>query len=215
MNSISLDLGGQTYTVQRVRLGTYLDLQDQLTALAKAVEKRDTTAVGDATFEYLNITIPELSRDQFDECPWFEVTWSFAKIVLLNKIPGKLAMLRHKITGIKSVPWDHEARDRLTWLHIIAGAYHWAKTEILNLWPEEAVGLIQEILADQQLDREFMHALSEVAYVFNPHTKKSRYAPLHRPSWMLLRDREQVVTRIPKSMLPVGNIIRAKHEEIH
>jgi len=201
--------------VQRARLGTYLDLQDQLTALAKAVKNRDTMAMADAIFEYLRIAILEISRAQFDEFPWLEITWAFARVVLLNQIPGKLAMLQHKIGGGKPVPWDHGERDRLTWIHIIARTYHWSKKEIENLWPEEAIGLIQEILADQQLDREFMHALSEVAYVFNTQTKKSKYVPLLRPPWMVLRDIEQVVTLIPKKMLPVGHIVRAAGEEIH
>lgn len=201
--------------VQRVRLGKYLDLQDQLTALAKAVEKDDSESIAGAVFEYLRVVIPEISREQFNKYPWFEITWSFAKIVILNQIPGELAMIRNKSDGAKPVPWDHESRERLSWIHIIAGAYHWPKNDIEDLWPEEAVGLIQEIIAEQQLDREFMHALSEVAYVYNVQTKKSRYVPLLRPPWMVLRDIEQVVTRIPKVMMPVGKIIRAAGEKIH
>lgn len=201
--------------VKRVRLGKYLDLQDQLTALTKAVKKHDGRAMADAIFEYLRLAIPELSRDQFNDCVWFEITWSFAKIAILNQIPGNLAMIRNKTDGAKPVPWNHDARDRLNWIHVIAGAYHWPKSDIEYLWPEEAVGLIQEILADQQLDREFMHALSEVAYVYNMQTKKSRYVPLLRPPWMVVRELKQVVTRIPKSMMPAGLIIGAAGEKVH
>jgi len=60
---------------------------------------------------------------------------------------------------------------------------------------------------DDQLDREFIYGLSEIAYHYDKNTKTRKFVPLPRPHWM--REKIQPVKKFPilKAMMPMGNII--------
>lgn len=74
-----------------------------------------------------------------------------------------------------------------------------------ELDPDDGVALLQEILTDDQLEKEWQWSLSEIAYPYNPDTKKSEFKNLPRPVWMQKEIRKPVKQiKIPASMLPVG-----------
>jgi hypothetical protein len=83
--------------------------------------------------------------------------------------------------------------------------------QISNLPVDDALAYIQEILTDRQLEKEFTHSLSETSYPYNKNTKQSKYVPLKRPYWMqpdFKNVEKKKVAPIPKSLLPVGNVVR-------
>gem|GEM_PF-1164995 len=213
---IEVTIGGLDYTIDRVRLGSFLKLQRAARRLRKAADKADTGAIADALFEYLMACIPNLSREDFNNLPWYEVISAYQKILFLNAIPGaeNFSMLKNVIPnkGGTIIAWDHDDREVMLWIHTIAMAYKWSRPDIENLWPEEAVGFIQEILADNQFEKEFIYSLSEIAYPYDKATKKSRFIPMTRPAWMVIGGGKKN-ERVLKEALPVGNVLYPKDDE--
>jgi len=216
-NEVIISLGGCEYKCVRGRLGKYLALFEVNKSLGEAANHGDTGGIADSLYEYLSFCIPDLTRASFDSAPWFEILEAYESLRDLNAIPQAERFAILNMTGgqeDKPPAWDYRGRLRYVYVHIIATAYSWSQEQILNLWPEEAVAYIQEILVDEQFDREFDHALAEVAYSYDKATKKSKYQPLERPAWMVLgsieaqeRKRKTLIGKIRKDMLPVGVVI--------
>lgn len=214
-SGIEVTIGGLVHEIERVRLGSFLKLQRAARRLRKAANKADTGAIADALFEYLMACIPNLSREDFNYLPWYEVISAYQKILFLNAIPGaeNFSMLKNVVTNKGTIiAWDHDDREVMLWIHTIAMAYKWSRKNIENLWPEEAVGFIQEILADQQFDKEFIYSLSEIAYPYDKATKKSRFIPMRRPAWMVVGGGRKDL-RVLKRSLPIGNVVYPEDDE--
>jgi len=211
---ISVNLGGAEYTVPRARLGTYLTLETLQAELMDGAEREDSGAMSDSLFRYISAAIPDgLDPGVFAKSPWYEILNVFISIASMNLIDGEFAILKWGRKDQLPVPWNHPERLRISWVHILAKAYNWPKNEIEELWTEEAIGFIQEIEADEQTQREFEHSLSTVAYPYNEGTKKSKYAPLQRPLWMVKREVEEVETTLDRRLLPIGIIHHADGSE--
>lgn len=107
----------------------------------------------------------------------------------------------------KEADWNYVGRDWHYYSHILAAAYGWSIEYIGDLDVNVAFGHIQEIMTDEQLEHEFTHSLSEIAYRYNKSTKKSDFVPMKRPYWMKPATPQAIKKiRIRKDMIPVGNI---------
>lgn len=216
--SCEFALDGRVYSATRVRLGQFLLLQEARERLFDAAVRWDTGGIADGIFAFIGIACPDAERSVLEAAPWAEVITAYHALDGLNGIPGsnRFSMLTVPMSG-KSPAWGYVGRARYMWIHIIASAYGWAKEEIESLWPEDAVALIQEIIADEQIRREFLHSLSEIAYPFDPTTKKNHYEPLPRPAWMVMSGQadkaKTKATRIHKVMLPSGNVVYPEGQE--
>lgn len=214
---ITVSLGGDTYEIKRSRLGKYLDLLTQRDRLDKAVEKGEAPEIASGLYEYLRISLPDLDRETFESAPWFEVIQMFAVNADINLIPHADQYAIISVDGgdeSDGVPWDYPGRSGIVWKHLLAGAYGWPLGEIDDLWPEQAIRFLMEILSDEFSDKEFVHSLSELAYEYNESTKKSSYRPLRRPLWMVEgaevsreERKKSLITKIRRDFLPVGNVI--------
>jgi hypothetical protein len=100
--------------------------------------------------------------------------------------------------------WEYEGRTWHVYSHILAKHYGWTIEYISQLQVGEALAKIQEILTDEQLEREFQHSLSEIAYPYNSQTKKSEFHPLQRPHWMRPKIKETPKIKIPAIYMPIG-----------
>ncbi len=107
----------------------------------------------------------------------------------------------------KEEDWSYPGRTWHLYAHLLAKNYGWSLEYISCLQVRDALAKIQEIMTDDQLEREFEYGLSEMAYSYDKNTKKSKFVPLPRPHWM--RKKIQAVKRfpIPVSMMPMGNVI--------
>lgn len=215
-DEVSVSLGGDTYDIKRSRLGKYLELLTQRDRLDEAVENGDSQKIASGLYEYLRISLPDLDRDTFESAPWFEVIRVFADIADINLIPHADQYAIISVDGGESgdVPWDYPGRGGVVWKHLLAYAYHWSLTDIDNLWPEQAVRFLMEIISDDVGNREFAHRLSEIAYHYDKTTKQSRYTPLRRPLWMVegskisqQEKKKSLVTKIRRDFLPAGLVI--------
>lgn len=217
--SVNIALGGRVWTIERARLGGFLRLQQARETLNEGIKDGGNGQIVGGLYDFLTVALPDLTPKDFNSAPWYEVFNAHIAIENLNQVPWgtEFAILRIPDSGGKPVPWDNPLRAILIWIHLIAKTYAWAKSEIEELWPEEAIAFVQEIMADEQTDREFIHSLSEVSYEFNKTTKKSHYRPLSRPAWMMLaRKTKEIITTFRPDMMPVGNVIypRGVDEEL-
>lgn len=219
MTDETYSLGGDSYTIKRSRLGEYLDLLTQRDRLDEAVESGDNQNIASGLYEYLRVSLPDLDRATFESAPWFEVIRLFAGIADANLIPlaDQYAIL--SVDGGEGddgedVPWDYSGRGGVVWKHLLASAYNWSLENINNLWPEQAVEFLMEIITEDISNKEFTHQLSDVAYEYNQTTKKSNYRPLRRPAWMIQGSEESqkkrkkgLITQIRRDFLPAGKVI--------
>jgi len=208
--SVTIALGERAWQVKRARLGGFLRLQQARESINRGIQNADNGSIVDGLLEFLRVCIPDLEAKDFHSAPWWEVFVAYVAVERLNRLPhaAEFAILRFPSDSHRTVPWDNPLRSVILWIHLIASTYSWAKDQIEQLWPEEAVAYVQEILADKQEQREFFHSLSEVAYRYNKATKKSTYKPLTRPAWMVMRSKGgDLVTVIRADMVPVGNVI--------
>jgi len=107
----------------------------------------------------------------------------------------------------KIMSWEYEERSWYMYAHRFAGKYGWSLKVIANLNVETALALLQEILLEEQLDNEFVWGMSEIAYVYDKNTKKSKFQPLARPSWMWEVAPKIPKIKIKKSLVPVGMVV--------
>jgi hypothetical protein len=120
---------------------------------------------------------------------------------------AKLPILTTKHTKEdKKLSWDYDGRTWNFYSHLLASNYGWTLEYIGKLGIDEVIAKIQEILTEEQLNKEFQWSMSEIAYPYNKSTKKSEFKPLKRPYWMLAEVTEIKKIKILKSLLPIGNV---------
>lgn len=147
-----------------------------------------------------------VSHEWFEHADWELLVKAF--YLGLSKSPQvELPILSPSDERSKDESWDYPDRTWHLYSHMLAKAYGWTLSEISQLRVEEALAKIQEIIVDEQLDREFYYGLSEIAYHYDKNSKVSRFVPLQRPHWMRPKMQPIKKSPIPKSMLPIGNII--------
>ncbi len=219
---VRIALGGREWDITRARLGGFVRLQQARESLLEGVKSDDNRKIVNGLYAFLRVLLADLTEDEFFQSPWTDIAQAYLTIEAINILPHaeEFAILRNQIGKRKTVTWDNPLRSALIWVHILAKAYGWRIDEIENLWPEQAIALVQEILAEDHMDREFLHALSEVAYEYNKQTKKSHYRPLPKPIWMQLgvQDKEVPKISIRKDLVPIGNVVYpdgADEEKLH
>jgi hypothetical protein len=209
--SVNIALGGREWNISRARLGDFLRLQQARETLLEGVKSEDNREIVTGLYAFLRVLLTDLSEDEFYAAPWTEIGAAYILIENINLLPHSddYAIIRLAVRDGDKVAWNYPERVVMIWVHMLAKAYGWSRDEVFNLWPEEAIALVMEILADEQMDREFLHALSDVAYEYNKATKKSSYKPLQRPAWMVFGGRDGKVkkTKLRRDWLPQGAVI--------
>ena len=174
----------------------WIALEEAKITIQKSVESSEFP---DRIFDYLSTAFDSVNENE----PWENSVLSFSK-ALSDFQPKKIPLLTSSPKKEKPIPWDYEGRSWAYWSHILAKAYGWTLEYIAELDMDEALARVQEILADEQLDREFTYSLSEIAYPYNSSTKKSIYKPMPRPFWMKDSVPPVKAFRFERNLLPVG-----------
>jgi len=133
------------------------------------------------------------------------VTAPKSDLPLLHREPSKKS---------KTDPWNYSGRAWFLYSNILAKSYGWTEKQIAKLKVEDALAYIQEILTDEQLEREFIYSLSELAYDYEKVTKKSKLRPMQRPYWMqpdITEVKEIKTPKVASKYIPVGVIKENKN----
>lgn len=188
----------------RPKFHRWIELEELKEQFIRAAE--DGTEVPAALFRLLSAALG-ISISRLKLVDWRRLFVAFNQVCLRN-IPLIPLPILTEATAIKSKrdAWDYTGRIWYLYSHMIAQAYGWTLGEISQLKVEDALAIIQEILTDEQLDREFAWGLSERAYSYDPTSKQSKFIELPRPYWMKPKIEPVKKMKMPKMMLPVGNV---------
>lgn len=158
--------------------------------------------------EFLERSTPK-AQAFWEAVSWIEAITAFLSISSLNTVHLDLPLLtiKEQIKDQFSVPWDYPGRGWYIWLNIFAKEYGWRADYIAEMEVDDAFALLQEIEVDRQLEREWDWQTTELAYPYNKDTKKSEFKPLSRPVWMRPKVGPPKAKRIPKALMPIGNVI--------
>ncbi len=147
---------------------------------------------------------------EIEDPSWNEVSELYVEAIKVNQPRIKFPIFNSKEKG-KNKPWEYQGRTWYFWLNTLASRYGWSAEQIGELDLDDAIGLYEEIIVDEQMEREWGWNLSERAFVYNKTTKQSNYKSLERPDWMSMYDPSEPQPvkkiRIPVKAMPVGVII--------
>jgi len=201
-SSSTVVLGGKEYHADRAKLRRWLQLESIREQIARAADREDRSGFTTQFYSYLSVALSV--DDDFTQLPWFEVVEAYQNLVSLNSPKLDLPLLHATSSGDR-IPWDYEGRVWYSWANLFGRAFGWSLEYISELDVDDAIALLQEIKADEQMDREWQWMLSEISY-----DKRGKHKELPRPHWMrgiIIPDNTKP-TKILKSMLPVGNVVR-------
>ena len=191
-----LQVGQKTLQVSRPHLKKWLQLEQI---------RSDSTDRIEGIYAYLSVFL-DVSIAEIDGWDWIETLTLYQRCLDINKPVLKLPYLTSPDRKKDDDPWNYPQRLWYSFAHLLASVYHWLIDEIAELDVDDALAMVQEILIDMQLKREWEYSLTAMAYYPDHQGGSSRFHPLPRPAWMMVEQKIKKVM-IPKDAIPVGNVI--------
>lgn len=188
---------------RRPRFGKFLKLEEIKYNIIQAA-KRKEDQFPELVISYLSAAF-SFPRRIFKNLRWDFVLLLFSLASSKSTPNLGLPLLKPNKQKENKEPWDYEGRGYALYIHMIASAYGWTEKYIGSLDVDTALALVQEIICDEQLDREFLWGMSEKSYSYNAQTKVGRAIPLERPYFMKQEAKPPEKIKILKSMMPIGN----------
>ena len=195
------------------KFGRWVRLEEQKNKILRAVEE-SSDEFPNHLFDFLSTALHFPSKF-YRKAKWIFVVKAFYASVAHNFYKTDLALFESTKEKKKNdtVSWDYEGRSLHLYSHLLAKEYGWKLEYIYNLKLDYALPLIQEILLDEQLEKEFLWETSERSAYYDDKAKVTKANPLPRPSWMQKHidpAKELKITKIPVNMMPVGNAITSE-----
>lgn len=208
MSTAQITLQGKSVTLLRLTLRGWTSLEGSKLEMDEAIKNKDFDKYYTAIVQFIELASSIPSKIDWNKVPWFEALSVYSQAVVLNSPTIQFPILVSTKADNKKLPWEYSGRAWYFWLHLLASNYGWSEGTIGELDIDTAIGLYQEILLNEQLEKEWTYSLSELAYPYSQATKKSNYKPLDRPEWMLpMAPKQLPVIKMRRDMLPVGNIV--------
>jgi hypothetical protein len=189
------------------RFGRWVRLEEQKNRILKAVEE-SSDEFPNHLFDFLSTALYFPNRF-YCKAKWIDVIKAFYLLITQNSYKTELALFEQSKEKKKNdtMSWDYDGRSLHLYSHLLAKEYGWKLEYIYNLKLDFVLPLIQEILLDEQLEKEFQWTMSERSAYYDDKTKTSKMNPLPRPSWMnkhIDPKKELKITKIPTNLLPAG-----------
>lgn len=207
-------IGEHEVPVVRFKLRAWLKLEEIHTEILDAAKHGDRDKFVLSMYSYVSVA-SLIPIEELETCYWADITRAYVFINNYNTPNLNLPLIkprpekREKLLDQKE-GWEYLGRSWYLWGNLFAKVYGWTLEYIAELDVNDSFALMQEILVDEQLQREWEWSLSESAFSYDATTKKSKYVPLKRPGWMgptvNLADIPNV--KIRSSEMPVGLIYR-------
>lgn len=185
----------------------WVTLEEQKNKILRAVEE-SSDEFPNHLFDFLSTALYLPSR-YFRRAGWTKIILALYKALAKLSYKTELALFEPSKDDKKddSVSWNYEGRAWHLYAHLIAGKYGWSLEYISDLRLPVVLPLIQEILLDDQLNKEFLWTMSERSSYYDDKSKTSKLNPLPRPDWMnkhIDPAKELKITKIPTKMMPMG-----------
>ncbi len=193
--------------MERQKLKIWLRLEQIVKEIRDKIQAGENP--GELILEYVTLSGGGDKKD----AEWTDTIQVFAEALSINSIPHTLPLLSKPSRGKEEIPWDYPGRAWYFWANLFAQKYNWTLEYIAELDVEDAIALYQEIEVAEQLNKEWEWGMSEVAYGYDPVTKKSKFHKLERPLWMQPEKQGQPIkVRYHKKYLPVG-VVKSYRDE--
>ena len=198
-------LGNIKYPLVRSKLRAWLALEIFYSNIIEAAEVGNRDGLVSSLYSYVS-TAFSISVEELQLLPWYEITRSFKEIYQINIPSINFPMLHKRIKKEtnEEIGWEYSGRTWYIWLHLLAKEYGWSINYIEYLDIDDGIALLEEIMVNDQLNKEWEWSRSELAYSYNQNTKTSKFIPLERPEWMRPIPKPAKSTRIRESDIPVG-----------
>jgi hypothetical protein len=200
-------LGSISCPLVRAKLRAWLALEDLYSQIIEAAAGGNREKFVSSVYSYVSAAT-FVSREEMQAQPWYEVVRALKQIYRINMPTIDFPVLHDVEKKEGKIEWDYVGRDWYNWLNLLAGKYGWEIEYIANLDVDDGIGLLQEILLDKQLQKEFQWSMSEVAYSYNNTTKITKFIPLERPEWMKPKQKPVKKIKIKVSELPIGLVLK-------
>lgn len=196
-------------TLSRLKLRGWTGLETVKKEIDAAASKNDFNQSFMYMVKFIEAALLSSVDIDWSALPWYDFLFIYNKVIELNSPTIEFPIIARSGTADeKKNPWEYDGRAWYYWLNLFAENYGWNSETIAEMDIDEAFGLLQEISINEQLEREWEWGLSEMAYEYDKTTKKSKYHPLPRPSWMQpIIPKQLPIIKIPKALMPVGNIV--------
>ena len=189
----------------KLRFKKWITLEEQKNRVVKAVaESSDTFPQEMFTFLSTALSLPV---QYFQDASWENIIQSFYKTVHLTQSQISLPILTPSNEKVKDDPWTYDNRLWHLYSHMLAKSYGWTLDYIANLSVQEVLPKVQEILTDDQLEKEFWWGLSEKSVSYDNHTQTAHFQPLPRPEWMKQSHKHieaPQIAKVPENLRPMG-----------
>jgi len=200
-------IDGREYNYSRPKLKLWLQLDELNLEIRKAITKKDFLSMSALICKYLVTAFSDSNLEDWQNCTWKDTVSIFTEVLLFSTPDLDIPLSNSNKNKIEKVVWDYPGRSWANWANMFAKSYGWTLEYIAELDVEEAFKLMQELLLDDQMDKEWSWALSEISYQYDEVTKKSTFKPLSRPYWMLPTPEAPKKVKILSILMPVGNVI--------
>lgn len=205
----NIQLGAFTYPLVRHRLKVWLVLEDCYTKVVQAAEKGEKEVFCATLYSYLSAAFG-CQDEELKTCSWHQLAKAFTADHNANRPTIEFPVLRTFKEKKKDLEngWEYEGRTWFVWLHMLAREFGWSIEYVENLELDHAIGLLEEILVNVQLRKEWEYGLSPNCFHYDPNTQKSIFVPMERPPWMHGVPKPVEKVKIKVSDLPVGLVLR-------
>lgn len=196
--------------VPRARFGLHLQLGRLAERAQAAYGNDDPGGYFRAIAEYLHLCGVSPWRFRLWRFGWRyrgqELRAAFETLIELNKLRWALPFMEPGGDKQLPAPYDYTGRYWAWLVDRLASRYGWQPGVIFDLWPEEAMSYLQEVIIAGYVEADWNRSLSEVAYEYDPQTKKSYFKPLPRPGWMIPQQPERKI-RVRRAVMPYGTVV--------
>jgi hypothetical protein len=192
---------------RRLTLKSWAALDDLRNEIRDAAERGLWHEAIEPIFQSIEMGAGKIDRNS----AWMDVAKAYGDVLEINQPTKSFPLLDSREKG-KPMPWEYKGRTWYFWLNLFGKSYGWSEAEVAGMDVDDAIGLYQEILVDEQLEMEWEYGLSEVAYSYDKTTKKTKFVPMQRPDWMRMvspesRNRPIKTMKIRADMMPQGNVV--------
>lgn len=200
---MGLTLNGSSIEIKRAKFRKWSELEDLRDQASRAVGGKER---GDTLVLYL-ATALDFSISDVDKLSWVDAASALYKCISENANLKTLPFMRFPSRDTKEPPYNYPGRLFYSYAHSLAKMYGWSLDQIADLDVDDALAFLQEIMIDDVQRREWEWDLSERSTGYDKNTKEYKHIPFPLPDWMIPMPPPPKVYKIPKAMIPVGNVV--------
>jgi len=189
--------------ISKAKFKKWLELEDIRSRIKDAADQSENEKVSDLLCSYLSAA---LCHGNWGKLPWEDVLKDY-----LFSVDKHSPSREFRIFSVQSDKQIFKINDSswYSWSNLLARTFGWSLEYIAELDINDAISLIQEILYDEQLKKEWEWTLSDKSVHYDKRGK-GKFKPLDRPEWMKHHPKPKPLKRhkLPTAHIPPGVVIR-------